>query len=88
MICKMTKSAGAFSILYTRGEFNKASARERSLFWYLSLFVMCKAWHQYIERSRALTLLNSPLVAKSLCFIDCYTDFVRIAILVMDCVAV
>ena len=49
-------------LILTRGEFNKASASERSLFWYLSLFVMCKAWHQYNERSRALALLNSPLV--------------------------
>ena len=26
----------------------------QSLFWYLSLFVICKAWHQYNERPRAL----------------------------------
>ena len=44
-----------------------ASARERLLFWYLSLFVMCKAWHQYNERSRALALLNSPQVEGNKC---------------------
>ena len=27
----------------SRGEFNNASARGRSLLWYLSLFIMCKA---------------------------------------------
>ena len=27
--------------------------------WYLSLFVMCKAWHQY-KRLRVLASLNSP----------------------------
>ena len=32
-----------FSCVATRGKFNNVSARERSLFWYLSLFVMCKA---------------------------------------------
>ena len=26
----------------------------------LELFIMCKAWHQYNERPRALALLNSP----------------------------
>ena len=53
-------SMNKFYNLMARGEFNKASACERSLFWYLSLFVMCKAWDQYNERSRALALLNSP----------------------------
>ena len=38
---------------YTWGEFNNAIAQKRSLFWYLSLFVMCKAWYQYNERSSA-----------------------------------
>ena len=45
----------------TRGEFNNASLHGRSLFWYLSLCIMCKAWHQYNERSRALASFNSPL---------------------------
>ena len=36
-----------------------------SLFWYLSLFVMCKALYQYNERSQALTLLNSALSSTS-----------------------
>ena len=35
---------------YTRGEFNNARARRALVDWYLSLFVMCKAWHQYNER--------------------------------------
>ena len=42
----------------TRGEFNNASARRALVDWYLSLFIMCKAWHQYNERPRALALLN------------------------------
>ena len=45
-----------------RGEFNNASARRALVDWYLSLFIMCKAWHQYNERPRALALLNSPLL--------------------------
>ena len=45
----------------TWGEFNNASARRALIDWYLSLFIMCKAWHQYNERPRALALLNSPL---------------------------
>ena len=44
------------------GEFNNASARRALVDWYLSLFIMCKAWHQYNERPRALALLNLPLV--------------------------
>ena len=44
----------------TRGEFNNASARRALVDWYLSLFIMCKAWHQYNERPRALALLNLP----------------------------
>ena len=44
------------------GEFNNASARRALVDWYLSLFIMCEAWHQYNERPRALALLNSPLV--------------------------
>ena len=45
----------------TRGEFNNASARRGALVdWYLSLFIMCKDWHQYNERPRALVLLNLP----------------------------
>ena len=45
-----------------RGEFNDASARRALVDWYLSLFIMCKAGHQYNERPRALALLNSPQV--------------------------
>ena len=41
-------------------EFNNARARRALVDWYLSLFVMCKAWHQYNERLKALALLNSP----------------------------
>ena len=46
----------------TRGEFNNASARRALVDWYLSLFIMCKAGHQYNERPRALALLNLPQV--------------------------
>ena len=49
----------------TRGQFNNVSARRRSLIWYLSLFVMCKAWHKYNECPRVLVLLNSPLMYQS-----------------------
>ena len=45
---------------YTRGEFNNASARRALVDWYLSLFITCKAGHQYNERPRALALLNLP----------------------------
>ena len=44
----------------TRGEFNNARARRALVDWYLSLFVMFKAWHQYNEHLKALALLNSP----------------------------
>ena len=44
----------------TSSKFNNASARRGLVDWYLSLFVMCKAWHQYNERLKALALLNSP----------------------------
>ena len=47
----------------TRGEFNNARARRALVDWYLSLFVMCKAWHQYNERLKALGLLNSPPIS-------------------------
>ena len=49
-------------ISYTKVSSNNARACGRSLFWCLSLFVMCKAWHQYNEHLKALTFLNSPLV--------------------------
>ena len=49
-------------LFYTSGKFNNASARRALVDWYLSLFVMCKAWHQYNERLKALALLNSPLM--------------------------
>ena len=47
----------------TGGEFNNANVRGRSSFWYLSLFIMCKAWYQYSERPRALTSLNSTHIS-------------------------
>ena len=47
---------------FTRGEFNNGRARRALVDWYLSLFVMCKAWHQYNEGLKALALLNSPQV--------------------------
>ena len=50
------------SLQYIGGEFNNASARRALVDWYLSLFIMCKAWQQYNERPRALALLNLPLV--------------------------
>ena len=31
----------------------------------LSLFVMCKAWHKFNERPRALASLNSPQASES-----------------------
>ena len=55
------------SAMLTRCEFNDASVLVHFLFWYLSLFVMSKTWHQYKERSTAISLLNSPLVLYSLC---------------------
>ena len=48
-----------------RGEFNNARARRALVDWYLTLFVMCKAWHQYNERLKALALLNSPQLSVS-----------------------
>ena len=51
-----------------RDEFNNASARRALVDWYLSVFIMCKAGHQYNERPRALALLNLPL------FIDITTQ--------------
>ena len=64
-ICSQTALRGPvghdlLTSLNTRGEFNNASARRALVDWYLSLFIMCKAWHQYNERPRALALLNSP----------------------------
>ena len=41
-----------------------------SLFWYLSLFVKCKVWHQYNERLKALALLNSPNDSIGVFFFD------------------
>ena len=52
------------SAMLTRCEFNNASVPLHFLF--QSLIVMSKAWHQYKERSTALSLLNSPLVLYSL----------------------
>ena len=58
------RAPGELSHYWThlRGEFNNASARRALVDWYLSLFIMCEAGHQYNERPRALALLNSPLV--------------------------
>ena len=39
-----------FNCKLDRGEFNNAKARRALVDWYLSLFVMCKAWQQYNER--------------------------------------
>ena len=50
------------TFITNRGEFNNASARRALGDWYLSLFIMCKAGHQYNERPRALALLNLPQV--------------------------
>ena len=50
------------NLKHNRGEFNNASARRALADWCLSLFIMCKARHQYNERLRALALLNSPQV--------------------------
>ena len=36
-------SRGVVALIYTRGEFNNASARRALVDWYLSLFIMCKA---------------------------------------------
>ena len=47
----------------SRGEFNNAIARRALVDWYLSLFILCKARHQYNERLKALALLNSPQVS-------------------------
>ena len=35
----------------------------RLLFWYLSLFIMCKVWHQYNEPPWALVLLKTCLLS-------------------------
>ena len=60
----MNKIKGCSAML-TRCEFNNASVRLHFLF--QSLIVMSKTWHQYKERSTALSLLNSPLVLYGLC---------------------
>ena len=66
----------------TWGEFNNARARRALVEWYLSLFVMCKAWHQYNERLKALALLNSSQVYLRLFvgYRTCAILFVRHAI--------
>ena len=46
--------------------FNNVTTYGHLLFWYLSLFVMVKASHQYNEHPRALASLNSPLVCRVL----------------------
>ena len=40
--------------------------------WYLSLFVMRKAWNQYNERLKALELLNPPQVYDFLSWLQSY----------------
>ena len=64
-ICHVTHSYGQLTISQWayRGEFNNASARRALVDWYLSLFIMCKAGHQYNERPKALALMNLPLVS-------------------------
>ena len=61
--CGFLSSADNLSTAWTQiwGKFNNASVHGRSLFWYPSLFSMCKAWHQYNASSRLLASLNSPL---------------------------
>ena len=59
---------GKITDFLIRGEFNNASARRALVDRYLSLFIMCKAGHQYNERPRALALLNLPLVCKKILF--------------------
>ena len=62
-LAKFNPRTNTFENRLARGEFNNASARRALVDWYLSLFIMCKAGHQYNERPRALALLNLPLVA-------------------------
>ena len=62
LLTKCQLSSLPASLKLTLGEFNNASARRALVDWYLSLFIMCKAWHQYNERPRALALLNLPQV--------------------------
>ena len=47
---------------FTWGEFNNASALERSLYWCQALHITNNDRYQNNERSQALALLNSPLV--------------------------
>ena len=61
---RCTSDVDCFTDLVYRGEFNNASARRALVDWYLSLFIMCKAGHQYNERPRALALLNLPQVVQ------------------------
>ena len=56
----------------TRGEFNNASARRALVDWYRSLFITCKAGHQYNERPRALALLNLPQANSRCAKRECY----------------
>ena len=49
----------------TRGEFNNASALERSLYWCQAIHITNKDRYQNNERSRALALLNSPQVKQA-----------------------
>ena len=64
----MKKSIHKVSDGQIRGEFNNASARRALVDRYLSLFIMCKAGHQYNERPRALALLNLPQYTFSMLF--------------------
>ena len=61
----MQKFKVAAIISLYRGEFTMRAFGGGSLFGYLSLFVMCKAWHQYNERPRAFAMLNLPLFHSS-----------------------
>ena len=47
-----------------RGEFNNVRACDCSLFLNLSLFVICKAWHQYNKGLKTLALLNLHLLSQ------------------------
>ena len=41
-------------VVATSGEFNNGSTHERSFYWYLLIFKMCKAGNHYNGRPRAL----------------------------------
>ena len=52
---------GHKALMFTRGEFNDASALGRSLYWCQALHITYKDRYQSTSARRALALLNSPL---------------------------